>query len=269
MKQISVQEKKLILLEILDEIHNFCKENNITYFINCGTLLGAIRHKGFIPWDDDIDISMLRKDYEKFKILYNQKGFSLINFEQNNYFPLPFLKVSSDKTYGTINNIIPLNYGVAVDIFPVDDYPNQESLRKKFFRSVDMLNNKYIIALSCNYIRKHSFLKDLIKKIISIFLSAHKLCKKIDEVSKKYNSDDAIYAGCLVAIVNHKMEIALKDSYKEQIMLPFEGRNYFAPIGFDNILRSLYGDDYMIPPAENDRHTTHAEQYYWKEQNNV
>lgn len=265
MQEISVKEKKDISLRILEEVHNFCVKNNIKYFLGYGTLLGAIRHKGFIPWDDDIDICMLRDDYEIFKKKFYKEDLSLISNLNESCYPLTFTKISNEKTFGLLYNEIHLNYGVAIDVFPIDDYPNNEVLRKQFFKKQDNLSVLYRIALSCNYIRHKDFYTDITKKILSKFISARRLSRKIDKYANRFNSKEAAFAGCVVEIPNHKMEISKKSNYDSQILLPFENKCFFAPIGWDDILKSIYGDDYMIPPDIKDRKSAHTETYYWKE----
>ena len=105
MKEITIEEKKRISLEILDVIHDFCEENGIKYYLSYGTLLGAVRHKGFIPWDDDIDLVMLRPEYELFQKLFNVDGYTFVNEETKNIFPLVFGKVFANNTFGVFNGI--------------------------------------------------------------------------------------------------------------------------------------------------------------------
>ena len=133
MKEITIEEKKRISLEILDVIHDFCKKNGIKYYLAYGTLLGAVRHKGFIPWDDDIDLVMSRPDYELFQKLFNVDGYTFVNEETKNIFPLVFGKVFANNTFGVYNGIS-MNYGVAVDIFPLDGLPSDENEMLRLYR---------------------------------------------------------------------------------------------------------------------------------------
>ena len=133
-QEISIEEQKKYLLEILNWTMYFCKENNIRCYLHAGTLLGAIRHKGFIPWDDDIDIAMPRPDYEKFlKIMKTSNcDFYIANYENMKYYPTPFSKVCIKETEAVINNKL-CNYGLGIDVFPIDGFPKNLNDREKWF----------------------------------------------------------------------------------------------------------------------------------------
>ena len=263
MQEINIEEKKSLSLEILQQISSFCNTNNIKYFLDYGTLLGCIRHNGFIPWDDDIDICMLRNDYEKFKSIFSSNDLSLISFETKGVYPLPFIKISDNRTEGVIYDKFKLNYGVAIDIFPIDDYPNNKIIRSLFFKIQDILMSLYGIALFGVYYKEMT-LTTFIKKIFSKICSPSRICYLINKNAKIFNSDKAKYAGCVSEITKHKMEICLKESRKKQILHSFEKNEFYIPQGWDDVLTSIYGDDYMTPPPEGKRISTHVEAYYWK-----
>ena len=121
-KELSLEEKKKILVSILSEVHNFCDENNLKYFLPGGTLIGAVRHKGFIPWDDDIDIYMPRNDYEKFLCEFNKESerYQVISLKTDGYY-LPFGKVIDTKTVLIENVDSDYKMGIYLDIFPLDN----------------------------------------------------------------------------------------------------------------------------------------------------
>ncbi len=263
MHEISIEEKKRLSLEILQQISSFCNTNNIKYFLDCGTLLGCIRHDGFIPWDDDIDICMLRNDYEKFKTIFSSNDLSLISFETKGVYPLPFIKISDNKTEGVIYEKFKLNYGVAIDIFPIDDYPNNKIIRSLFFKIQDFLMSLYGIALFGVYYKEMT-LTTFIKKLFSRICPPSRICYMINKNAKIFNSEKAKYAGCVSVITKHKMEICLKECFKKQILHSFEGEEFYIPQGWDGVLTSIYGSNYIIPPPENERETTHVESYYWR-----
>ena len=145
LREIHSEEFKPILVDMLKTIDKFCSDNNLKYFLAYGTLLGAVRHKGFIPWDDDIDIIMPRSDYQKF-IQYFNKGtqshtLQVVDcYSTNNYY-LPFAKLIHTGTVvlENVNNAIPL--GVFIDVFPLDNMTDQFKKSKKFFNSISLYRN--------------------------------------------------------------------------------------------------------------------------------
>ena len=165
MKEITIEERKTISLEILSEIHDFCEKNNICYFLDYGTLLGAVRHKGYIPWDDDIDISMKRDDYERFLKTFCSSKYEIANYRDKKFFAIQFSKVYDKKTFGILLDKINLNYGVAVDVFPLDEIPEQDNEQKVILRKIKHVDRFYLKSLFCqNFVRIES-IKDIVKLI--------------------------------------------------------------------------------------------------------
>ena len=142
MKEINVDELKKIQIEILDYVSDFCKKNNINYWIDSGTLLGAVRHKGYIPWDDDIDIGMLRDDYEKFMSLFNKNNKSnyvFDCFELNKKCPYPYGKILDTNTIMyEPDEKTGIKSSVFIDLFPYDNIPEDEKIQKKLFKKRDL-----------------------------------------------------------------------------------------------------------------------------------
>ena len=134
MTNSKLRKVQLTELEILEKIDEICKKNNINYFLIGGTLLGDVRHKGFIPWDDDIDIGMLREDYEKFINVCLKNGalgkdyYLHCNESDDDYF-IPFIKVKKNNTTFAEKNIENINThkGIFLDIFPYDNVPKPHS----------------------------------------------------------------------------------------------------------------------------------------------
>ena len=239
-------------LDILCEIDRVCKKNNIRYFIMYGTLLGAVRHKGFIPWDDDIDIVMPRIDYEKFlsiasKELKSKYIIDFINTNKNYY--LPFAKIKNKNTSFIEKNAVNYdgNNGIWVDIFPYDNYKTNKksalfNLKFKiilFFHAI-MINR----SLKLNF-KKSSFALSLFSKIFT-----NNFCCKIIKILSRggKREDYVLYYSTQGAI---KTPIFSKNDIFPLTEINFCGKKFYAPNNYKDVLIQLYGNDYMkLPPIE-------------------
>ena len=235
-------------LEILDEIARVCDENNIKYFILFGTLLGAVRHKGFIPWDDDIDIGMLREDYTKFLEIAPKEikqKFFLDNINNSDDWYLNFSKVKNRNTIFEEELSLGFNgsKNIFVDIFPID-YVKDDHLSKKL-----IFKQKLVGFLNC-VMCTNTFKKKENKKalFVSKFMSNKMAAKIIDKICiSKRKTDYLMFFG-----------FDLSDAFfaNKNIFLPlkkmdFEGKKYYAPRDHQAVLTLLYGKDYMeLPPIE-------------------
>lgn len=254
--------KKLheVQIEILDEIDKICKENNLTYFLEGGTMLGAVRHEGFIPWDDDIDIGMLRSDYEKFKELclneevLNKKYFLHCLETDENYW-LPFMKVrKNNTTFGEKSiKILDTHKGIFVDIFPYDNAIYEKNFFKKI-RSFLILNIGD--AILCKH--KLKKMNSCRRKVVVWFLMVlslkqlHKFQKILFNINKNKNTK---YIVCFVAGGNPENATLEKSRVFPVKKLKFEGKMYPCINDYDYYLKKSYGDYMKLPPK--DKRITH------------
>ena len=150
MREILLDELKKTQIEILDVVDTFCRENNINYWLDSGTLLGAIRHGGYIPWDDDIDIGMLRKDYDIFLKKFNEKNerYKVYSIENNKNFPYPFGKVLDTHTILYEPNEQGVKLSVNIDVFIYDNAPNDDKIINKMYKKRDFYNKIYHFTIS-------------------------------------------------------------------------------------------------------------------------
>ncbi|MBQ8337636.1 MAG: LicD family protein [Oscillospiraceae bacterium] len=251
------------LAELTDYVFKVCEENNLTCLMIYGTVLGAYRHKGFIPWDDDMDLALPREDYEKFVEIMKQKkdGYSIQNEDNEpNYF-LPFAKVRKDGTLFVekITEGLYQNNGAFVDIFPLDAISETTSLTRR-------LKTKYLSYLK--HILKYNSCKKLYAEKMG---TARKVVEEIMSIPAKIFSNRAILKHMTrIKIADSKRGEAKylveydapdsKNTFSYDIYFPsrkmeFEGRSYSVPGKTEEYLTHLYGKDYMQLPPEEKRRT--------------
>jgi lipopolysaccharide cholinephosphotransferase len=268
MKEMSLDEIRFIQVKILKEVSDFCNNNNINYFLSGGTLLGAVRHKGYIPWDDDIDIMMPRPDYEHFLKLFNisnrSENIKVLANEIDSSFPYTFAKVVDCNTYLIEDTSLKFPMGVNIDIFPIDGLSNSLKESNKFIKRIGLLKNMYSLKI----IEKRegrSILKEMIlklSKLILYFIKIPTLVEKIILYARKYSYEQSDYVGCIVWGYGER-ERMNKVVFESSIDLEFEDFYFKVPIGYDNYLESLYGNYMQLPPIEK-RVSHHSFKAYWK-----
>ena len=242
MKKINdLNEIHKLQLDLLIEFDKICKNNNIKYFLAGGTLLGAVRHKGFIPWDDDIDISMPRNDYENFiNITSDLKGDYLVLAQENiDDYVLPFAKFVN-KNYSNFRKTYNGKYGIRMDIFPLDGLGNNYEKAVK--------RGKYIVFLR----KLHYFCFK--ENVISNFLRKIKIQKIIYKhlvyVAKKDDFYNSKYVGSIVGGLKQVKEILDYQVYSETMPMEFEGKELSGMKYYDEYLTKMYGDYMKLPPKE-------------------
>ena len=254
-KLIRLDEYKKILVDILIEVDDFCRQNNIHYYLTGGTLIGAVRHKGFIPWDDDIDISMFRDDYDYFIKNFQPKSesikvLSLYNDTDYNY---PFAKVVDNKV-GLLEDMPgAVEIGAYIDLFPLDYFAGTTySEAKRFLNKIQRLKWKRNFKI-IRFERRRKLYKNIllfIGKCFTVFTNRRKISEKIDMTVKSKANKNCPYVGVIVNATYGYGEIVNKELYDSTVDLEFEGHKFEAPIGYDKILTSLYGNYMELPPEE-------------------
>lgn len=269
-EQIDIEEFKKISLDILTFIHKFCVEHQICYSLAYGTLIGAIRHNGFIPWDDDIDIVMPRPDYERFVKTFNGTfdHLCVMSPELNPDYYVPYANVYDSRTILSEpnNSHRGFDIGIKIDVFPLDGVANDINDYKDTVRKISYLNR--ILSAkrhSLNYYFPRSIMKTVLvlcTRVVYSFIPYHKTQLKLHEIAISYNYDDAEYVDNLVypTYLNTRHR---KDCYKEYLAAEFEGFKFMIPCGYDEILSTIYGD-YMTLPPEERRVAHHDFMAYWK-----
>ena len=250
-----------VQIEILDEIDKICKDNKITYFLVGGTMLGAVRHKGFIPWDDDVDIGMLREDYDKFIDLclnndvLNKKYFLHCLDTDENYW-LPFMRVrKNNTTFGEKGiKILDTHKGIFVDIFPYDNVKYESNFFQKI-RSFLILNIED--AVFCKHKLKNvnkCRRKGAVKLLMTLSLKQlHKFQKYLFNIKRKKNTK---YIVCFIAGGNPVDETLERDRVFPTMDFEFEGKKYPGIKDYDYYLKRVYGNYMELPPE--DKRVTHS-----------
>lgn len=266
MKKLNSLEIKEIELNILKHFDVFCKKNNLYYFLSGGTLLGAIRHRGFIPWDDDIDVCMPRNDYEKLKKIFPNildNKYKLRTVENKN-FDKPFIKMIDINTKVKSDvEIEEKNDSLWIDIFPVDGLPNEEIKLKFLYKKVKI----YRMLLLINCFKKYNpngFFKNLIKPLV-VFIA--KLFgksywrKKIERLALNYDYNKMDYVGAITWGLYGIGERMKKSEFEKVVYVDFEGYKFPTFSCWDSYLKGLYKNYMELPPIEK-RKTHDMEAYY-------
>lgn len=260
MIELTADESKKALVGILVKVADFCEKNNIKYSLAYGTLIGAIRHKGFIPWDDDIDIIMLRDDYERFVSLFrrhNDERYQLIEGYQNKNHS--HVRVSDMKTVLEMDKYRGQFYksGLWIDVFPIDKVPDTKKGYLKFKRYIWFL---FEMQLS-GELRRKGLLNNILYIVCRPFRSFFgKLALKKME---KYNKKNTHTLGNMGLWYLNFPEFPM-NYMNEFVDVDFEGYKFKAIKEYDAFLRGVYGD-YMQFPPEDKRIAHHLYKAFWKE----
>ena len=249
-RRLSEEEIKEVELGVMDYIHKLCQKENINYSLAYGTLLGAVRHKGYIPWDDDVDISLKRDEYDK---LYqavlrdNDPIYKVASWENDARYPYPFYRVYDARTVYE-NNYIEndIDLGICVDVFPFDYYAdvNKEMVKLDTYRRLSVYTLYGIHS-------KNAGLKIIIRYLLVLVFRLTRVKtwnKKMNLLSMQANDNDSIDYLMENKRTSTKFEKTLLDKVMDN---PFEDRTYKIPEASHQILSAIYGDDFMeIPPVE-------------------
>ena len=252
MSNEELKELQLCGLEILKEVDKFCRKNDIKYSLGEGTLLGAVRHKGFIPWDDDVDVYMTRENYDKFVNTFKSKNFRVEYFNTLKIYWLPFAKVrmlKDTKFYTPAIEKICDYTGPRIDIMPLDYVPEKSSKEQdkqgkkiKFWKM--MLRNK------CYPLHKKKKLHQYLPVPIAKMLPYKYIVKKINYWLKKYDNLDCEYVVNSSGDYDVRKETFPKYYFDELKEIKFEDGKFYISKYYDEILTQIYGDYMTLPPEE-------------------
>ena len=270
MKAIDTKELRSLLLELLDYYVSICEQNNIRYFLGGGTILGAIRHKGFIPWDDDIDVMMPRSDYNKFiGIVTNipNSRYSFLYHKNTKNYGFTFGKLQVNDTVLIEGDLFEKfgNIGVHIDIFPIDGLPSESKAIERHFSRIMFYRDLVAIATTKTIWRKPYFskiLRIILQYTFFKIVPTRHIVDSMESYLSRFDFDKSNFVACLVGSYGRK-ELMNKDQVDSYILVTFESKKYRVPIGYDKYLKDHYGDYMKLPPAEK-QHGHSNRTIYWK-----
>lgn len=275
-KRISMiqEEQKLVMLQILKKFAAFCEQNELSYFLDAGTLLGAVRHKGYIPWDDDVDVNMPRIDYDKLVQYMKQRNGYLaehlkVEFPEDTIHP--FMKIADERTsLIEYPEKYPMDVGVYIDVFAKDgvlDASLSSRLICKISETLGLLHwfNKFSIYA---WRKNGNIVQKLIAAIGRFCIRKPNIPIQLQNKFIHWNQKNHPLEKCryVTTLTNGEFhKIAPKECFADYIMMDFENQKFRCPIGYDIYLKSLYPGDYMqLPPEDERKH--HNTIVYWKSQ---
>lgn len=258
MKELNIEEIRDIELKLLSSFDTVCKRNGWRYSLGGGSLLGAVRHKGFIPWDDDIDIIMPRSDYDAF-VKSSQKedyGFDVMTHEITSSYNYLHGKIIAPNTIleDPYVDLSKLRLGINIDIFPIEGLGDSFKQAVKTFRKTS-LRRELLNARSWKRFfrsKTHSIFFEPARFIMflsSRFVKAESLLKSIDIENRKRDFDSVQYCGCVSGCYRVK-EILPYRVFSEYCEMEFEGKEYKCLKYYDEYLKSIYGNYMKLPPKE-------------------
>lgn len=248
---------KYAQLDLLNEFKKICEQNNIKYFLTGGTLIGAIRHNGFIPWDDDIDVGMLRNEYEKFLEIaprYIDSNYELFDWNKDLNSPLPFLKLKIKGTHYKEfhSQDSKMNDSIFIDIFPYDNVPSSHI--KKILQAIKIFIYRKLLLIKCNFnLTEGKIGKKIIYApiyLLSIFYDLNELKNKCIKEMKKYNTHESNYIINHAGSYSYNRETINREWIENTIMHKFEKYEYMIPKMYNEFLTHVYGNYMKLPPQE-------------------
>ena len=246
-------------LDILKYVANICEENGIDYFLDWGTLLGAVRHKGFIPWDNDIDIGMLRENYDKFCEVFPKvadENYVLQNWYTDDNWPVSYAKIRKKNTVFITNYVENCQNkelcGFDIDVFVYDDIKNdarivyRTNMRLKFIQCLNFMKAKYRPWYRLD---KFVLLKRIMYipyQIFAFFQKREKLIREYEKIVHSFSGEKHVF--CHAG--TYDIQVFSKSDFCELTELEFEGVKFKCPKKFDEILSIQYGDYHQLPTQD-------------------
>lgn len=266
MTEITNEELKRISLDILLDVKDYCERHCLQYYLVCGTALGAIRHNGFIPWDDDIDIGMPRPDYEKFLAGYRSETCYLLDPRSGRNYPYAFAKVCDKRTVLVEKIENPFPMGVYIDVFPIDGIPSDPKKQKQHLTKIDW-DLRFISWKRISREKKLDRVHKLIQTVAKTVLAPVPFSVLIDRLDRDLKSvpyETSEFVGHLATKAYWGSDCKPKAIFEPPVKHAFEDREFCVPGDYDGYLTLEYGDYRKLPPVEK-QVSHHDFVAYWAE----
>ena len=246
-------------IDTLQFVHDFCEENGIKYFIAGGTLLGAIRHGGYIPWDDDIDICMRRGEYEKLLKCFSDEKYKIATYENTKKYYYPYAKIYDSYTYLDDMMKEDCHIGIGIDVLPIDNLCDDITHNKRNYKIIGVYRK--IIAGKLFWLSKVNPIKKVIIRVVSFFVSGKHAAKRIDCIAKKYKDRSTKSIGHIAWGYPMERDMLPNYAYDESFKIKFENIMVNCPKEYDLILKTHFGDYMKLPPKEEQQSGHHFNAY--------
>lgn len=265
-KTIGREELKVLQMDVLQTLAAFCAAHGIRYSLACGTLLGAVRHQGYIPWDDDVDIYLLRADYDRLLAIFPQvyEHVRIAALERTPGWDKPYAKAYDDRTVIVEHNNSRMRIGVNIDLFPLDPVPDDLATWRRYDRRRRFWQKLFQMKMTRPDARR-SAAKNLSLRLVQLLLlpvPAHRFAAFLDRLARRYAGQDSRF------VFETAMGLIQKDRFPRAVTgvladYPFEDRVFRGFADADGYLSCGYGDYRTLPPVEK-RVTHHDFQAWWR-----
>ncbi len=262
-RKLSIDEMRGIQLSLMDTLDGFCTQRGIRYSLSGGSLLGAVRHKGFIPWDDDVDVLMPRPDYERLLDEFPPEGigrFSLRNLRNDPDWHLRFTRLVDNGTKVLIRHNGLCNCGVFIDIFAVDGQPSDEEALDDYVRRFHHLDRQLHKRAPIHRYTTRPGVKLKVALRRHFYPRVEVTAEALENLYREYPYESSEFAGAIMGGSGKGTHVP-KETFEHYIRLPFEGRMYSCIEDYDTYLTRMYGD-YMTPPPPSQRKLPHLTDCY-------
>ena len=276
MKELTLEEQphwNSIINGVLRQFIAICKEHGLTYFCCGGTAIGAVRHHGMIPWDDDIDVFMPRPDYDRFVTIASQQlsaDLELVTPYNKADYPLYFVKLCNRHTTLQEQLDVPCVHGLYIDIFPIDGAPDDIELARAMERRFTKTKHKLeAISSHVSFVDYMALLKNpkewgrFVRKTIAFFFRKNYrsyLLQQMETICRQYDYASSKLVAVYCCSYGPK-EVFPREWLHGTVTFPYEDMEVELPSGYDNYLRQYYGDYMQLPPVEK-RISHHLKAYY-------